>query len=192
MEPPIVYSSRARWCPARSLLGQVFQWWIKDQRQAEAWYLITISSMIVLGMMLQFLIWGVWQHQVSSDSVATVWYWGLQLGIGSFVFIGGFVGVCPGVRIGLNQSRLSVRQGRKSVEVELDGLLECRIISASRYYRDWKYRVESYMTYIPDDVLLIRGQQSVIAVGIHPKIHAALWEAITSMDIPEEVAAHAV
>ena len=174
MASPLVYSSRARWCASRSLLGHVFRRSIENERQAEAWYLIMISSVVVAAIVMQFMAWSFWHEEIQNSSRISMWYWGIQLGVAGLVFIGGFLGYCPRVRASLTESSLSVSQGRRSVELDLSTLTDCRIVSALQYYRKWDCRVEGYMAHIPEDVLLVLGERQSIAIGISPDAHARL------------------
>ena len=124
--------------------------------------------------MIQFMAWSFWHEEIQNSSQISTWYWGIQLGVAGLVFVGGFLGYCPRVRASLTESSLRVSQGRRSVELGLDTLTDCRIVSALQYYRKWNYRVESYMAKIPEDVLLVLGERKSIAIGIDPDAHARL------------------
>ena len=192
MSSSIAYSSRARWCPSRSLLGHVLRLRVKNQKQAEAWYLITIFSVIILLIVMQFLSWSLWHEEIASNHKIALWYWFGQLGAVGLVFFGGLIGYCPRVSIELAGSHLSVSQGQRSVKVNLDSLIDCKIVSALRYYRDWDRRAERYMTHIPDDVLLVFTEREITAIGINPDAHAELIVAINHFDSVEAEVVHAV
>lgn len=189
MNAPLVYSSRARWCPRHSLLGLVFRCRMENARKVEAWYLITISSVIVAAIIAQFMAWSFWHEETTNSTEVANWYWAIQLGVVVFIAVGGFLGYCPGVRVVLTGAAFHVTQGRRYAEVDLNSVIECRIISALRYYRKWDGRSESYMTHIPEDVLLVLADQRSIAVGIDPDTHAGL---LSAMNRSEAVRSDAV
>lgn len=159
-------------------MGYVLRRSVENERQAEAWYLITISSVVIAAVVMQFMAWSFWHEEIQNSSRISMWYWGIQLGLAGLVFVGGFLGYCPRVRAVLTESSISVSQGRRSVELDLDTLTDCRIVSALQYYRKWNCRAESYMAHIPEDVLLVLGEQEVIAIGIDPDAHARLLVAM--------------
>ncbi len=162
-------------------MGYVFRRSTESERRAEAWYLITISSVVVAAVVMQFMAWSFWHEEIQSSPRISMWYWGIQLGLVGLVFVGGFLGYCPRVRAVLTESSLRVSQGRRSIELALDTLTDCRIIPALQYYRKWNYRVDSYMAHIPEDVLLVLGEQESIAIGIAPDAHARLLVAMNRL-----------
>ncbi len=173
-------------------MGYVFRRNIENERQAEAWYLITIFSVVIAATVMQFMAWSFWHEEIQNSLRISMWYWGIQLGLAALVFVGGFLGYCPRVRASLTESSLSVSQGRRSVELGLDTVTDCRIIPALQYYRKWNCRVESYMAHIPEDVLLVLGERKSIAIGIDPGAHARLLVAMNRFDSAEVVEANAV
>lgn len=136
---------------------------------------------------MQFMAWSFWHEEIQNSSRISMWYWGIQSGLVGLVFVGGFLGYCPRVRAVLTGSSLRVSQGRRSVELALDTLTDCRIIPALQYYRKWNCRVESYMAHIPEDVLLVLGEQEAIAIGIAPDAHARLLVAMNRLAEANEV-----
>ncbi len=186
MTPKLVYRCRARWCPSRSLLGHLLQLRAKNWKQAETLYLIAISSIITVLIVMQFLVWSLWHEAITNVPAVAMWYWTCQLGSAVLVFAGGLAGYCPGVKMELTESCLSVSQGQRSAEISLDTSTRCRIVSALQYYREWDSRADRYMTRIPDDVLLVFTDQKVLAIGISSAAHAELLNAMEQSDSAKE------
>ncbi len=174
MASPLVYYGRARWCASRSLLGYLFRCRIENERQAEAWYLITICSVIIAAIVIQFMGWSFWHEEIQNSSRLSMWYWGIQLGMAGVVLFGGLMGYCPRVQAVLTESSIRAIQGRRSAELTVDTLVDYKIVSSLEYYRKWNGQVERYMAHIPDDVLLVFGEEKSIAIGIDPDVHEKL------------------
>ncbi|MDE2825696.1 MAG: hypothetical protein OXL40_00115 [Bacteroidota bacterium] len=191
----ITYSARARWCPSRSLLGRFFLRGVDNrQQQAEAWYIIAISSIIVAVVIVQFISWSLLAGEIAANSRIAMWYWIGQLALGSLILIGGFLGYCPPVNVGVTENLFRVHQGKRSIEFNLASLTGCRIVPALHYYRHWRRRgdVEHFMTHVPSDVLLIFYGQGCIAIGIDSDVHADLIVALNKPDTVEVAAPNVV
>ncbi len=165
---------------------------MKDARQAEAWYLIAISSVVAAAIILQFMIWSLWHEEITNHSQTATWYWWVQLGTAVLIVAGGFIGYCPGVRVVFTGSSIRVSQGIRSVELDMDSVIDYSVIPALRYYRKWDGRVESYMTHIPEDVLLVHGEQEAIAIGVDSHAHALLVAALNRFKGTEVTESNAV
>ena len=190
----ITYSAQARWCPSRSLLGRLFLHRIDNQRQAEAWYIIAISTIIVVVVMAQFMSWSLLVAEITANPTMAMWYWAGQLAVGSLILIGGFLGYCPQVSVVVTEYLLRVRQGKRLFEINLACLTGCRIVSALHYYRHWRQKgnVKHFMAHIPSDVLLIFYGQDCIAIGIDSDAHSALFVALNKPDSVEVIASDVV
>jgi hypothetical protein len=190
----ITYSARARWCPSHSLLGRFFLHRVDNQRQAEAWYLIAISSAIVAVVIVQFISWSLLAAEITTNPVMAMWYWSGQLAIGSLVFIGGILGYCPRVSVAVTENMFRVGQGKRSFETSLASLAGCQIVPALRYHRHWRRRggVEHFMTHVPPDVLLIFYGQDCIAIGIDSDVHSDLLVALNEFECAEVTATNVV
>ena len=186
MTPRLVYHCQARWCPSRSLLGHLLQLRTKNRKQAEALHLIAISSIITVLIVMQFLVWSLWHEAITNDPEISTWYWICQLGSAVLVLAGGLAGYCPGVKMELTESCLSVSQGQRSAEISPNTSTRYRIVSALQYYREWDSRADRYMTRIPDDVLLVFTDQKVLAIGISSAAHAELLNAMELSDSAKE------
>lgn len=165
---------------------------MKDVRQAEAWYLIAISSVVAAAIILQFMIWSLWHEEITNHPQTAIWYWRVQLGIAVLIVAGGFIGYCPGVRVVFTGSSIRVAQGRRRVELDIDSVIDHSVIPALQYYRKWNGHVENYMTHIPKDVLLVHGEQEAIAIGVDPHAHALLAAALNRFDGTEVTESNAV
>ncbi len=194
MAHDITYSARARWCPSRSLLGRFFFHRVDNRRQAEAWYIIAISSIIVVVVIVQFITWSLLAEEIAANSVIAMWYWSVQIVVGSLILIGGFLGYCPRVSVVVKESLFRVRQGKRSFEIDLAYLADCRIVPALHYYRHWRRQgnVEHFMTHVPPDVLLIYYEQGCIAIGIDSDAHSDLLVALNKPDSVEVTAPNVV
>lgn len=172
------------------MLGCFFLHRVENRRQAEAWYIIAISSIIVAVVMVQFISWSLLAGEIAANSVMAIWYWSGQLAIGSLILIGGFLGYCPRVSVAVTENLFRVHQGKRSFEINLASLTGCRIVPALHYYRHWRRRgnVAHFMTHVPSDVLLIFYGQDCIAIGIDSDAHSDLLAALNKSD-PVEVKA---
>ena len=191
----ITYSARARWCPSRSLLGRFFLRGVDNrQQQAEAWYIIAISCIIVAVVIVQFISWSLLAGEIVSNSAVAMWYWFGQLAIFCLILVGGFLGYCPRVNVAVTEKLFRVRQGKQSFEINLASLTGCRIVPALHYYRHWRRRgdVEHFMTHVPSDVLLIFYGQGCIAIGIDSDAHSDLLVALNKPDSVEVAAPNVV
>lgn len=123
-----------------------------------------------------------------------MWYWSVQIAVGSLILIGGFLGYCPRVNVAVTESLFWVRQDKRSFEIDLACLTGFRIVPALRYYRQWRQRgnVEHFMTHIPPDVLLIFHEQGCIAIGIDSDAHSDLLAALKKPDSAEVTAPNVV
>ena len=190
----ITYSARARLCPSRSLLGRFFLRGVDNrQQQAEAWYIIAISCIIVAVVIVQFISWSLLAGEIAANSRIATWYWFGQLAIGSLILIGGFLGYCPRVSVAVTEDLFQVHQGKRSFEIYLARLTGCRIVPALHYYRHWRRRgdIEHFMTHVPSDVLLVFHGKGCIAIGIDSDAHSDLLAALNKPD-PVKVASHNV
>lgn len=195
MVQEITYSARARWCPSRSLLGRFFLRGVDNrQQQAEAWYIIAMSSIIVAVVIVQFISWSLLAGEFADNSRIAMWYWFGQLALGSLILVCGFLGYCPPVNVGVTENLFRVHQGKRSIEIYLASLTGCRIVPALHYYRHWRRRgdVEHFMTHVPSDVLLIFYGQGCIAIGIDSDAHADLLVALNKPDTVEIAAPNVV
>lgn len=130
---------------------------------------------------MQFLSWSLWHEEITGNSGDAMWYWVIQLGVAGFILIGGFIGYTPRVHVALTESSLRVSQGKRSAMIHRNSMIDCRVVSALRYYRDWNRRVDRYMTHTPDDVLLIFTEQKITAIGINSDAHAILLDAMNKV-----------
>ena len=191
----ITYSARARWCPSRSLLGRFFLRGVGNrQQQAEAWYIIAISCIIVAVVIAQFISWSLLAGEIAANSRIASWYWIGQLAIGSLILIGGFLGYCPRVSVAVTENLFRVHQGKRSIEINLASLKGCRVVPSLHYHRHWRRRidVEHFMTHVPSDVLLIFYGQGCIAIGIDSDAHSDLLVALNKPDYVEVAAPNVV
>ena len=191
----ITYSARARWCPSRSLLGQCFLRGVDNrQQQAEAWYIIAISSIIVTVVIVQFMSWSLLAGEIAANSAMAMWYWFGQLAIVSMILIGGFLGYCPRVNVGVTEKLFRVHQGKRSIEINVASLTGCRVVPALHYHRHWRRRedVNHFMTHVPSDVLLIFYGKGCIAIGVDPDAHSNLLVALNKPDSVEVAAPNVV
>ncbi len=194
MAHDITYTARARWCPSRSLLGRFFFHRVDNRRQAEAWYIIAISGIIVVAVIVQFITWSLLAAEITTNPVIAMWYWSLQIAAGSLILIGGFLGYCPRISVGVSEHLFRVRQGKRSFEIDLASLTGLRIVPALHYYRQWRRRgnVEHFMTHVPPDVLLIFYGKGCIAIGIDSDAHSDLLVALNKPDSVEVTAPNVV
>lgn len=194
MAHDITYSARARWCPRRSLLGRFFFHRVDNRRQAEAWYIIAISSIIVVAVIAQFIAWSLLAAEITANPVVALWYWSVQIAVGSLILIGGFLGYCPRVNVAVTEHLFRVRQGKRSFEIDRASLTGLRIVPALHYYRQWRRRVnvEHFMTHVPPDVLLIFYGKGCIAIGIDSDAHSDLLVALNKPDSVEVTAPNVV
>ena len=190
----ITYSARARWCPSRSLLGRFFLRGVDNRQQAEAWYIIAISCIIVAVVIVQFTSWSLLAGEIAANSAMAMWYWSGQLAIGCLILIGGFLGYCPPVSVAVTKNLFRVHQGKRSIEINLASLTGSRIVPSLHYHRHWRRRgdVEHFMTHIPSDILLIFHGQGCIAIGIDSNAHSDLLVALNTPDSVEVAAPNVV
>ena len=143
--------------------------------------------MIVVAVIVQFVSWSLLAAEITANPAMAVWYWSAQLAIGGLILIGGFLGYCPRVSVLVTESLFRICQGKRSFEIDLACLTDCRIVPALHYHRHWRRRrnVEHFITHVPPDVLLIFYGQGYIAIGIDSDAHSDLLVALNKPDSVE-------
>ena len=176
MDSCCVFYGRARFNAARSLLGLWCLRSIRDERKAEAVYLIIASSTIVAGLVGVMAITSLWEMQTTDAAQFWLWPWAVF----GLLVVGCLAGYTPGVRVSVTLDGLEVCQGRRRVDIEFTDIRHCQVVSALAYYRNYAlYRdTQRYMARISEDVLVLVVGCEYIAIGLCPAAHAKLSELI--------------
>ena len=171
-----VFRGRARFDPTRSLLGWFIRLRVRDERQAEAWYLIIVCTGIILSMVGVLIVANVWKESIMTDERAATRFWLWQWIIFGAGFVFGLLGISPGVRVIVYDQMLRVRQGRRSLELGFEDIERCQVLSARTYYREYALFAdgERFMNRTPSDVLLCTVKGRHIAIGLSSSLHVML------------------
>ena len=165
------FSSQASWRPMNSVLALFIRRVCDDRRQAEAWFLIVLSTVVVLSVIAQFLAWSLWHERI-----ATSWFWSAQVTSAVLVLTVGMLGFAPGVTASVGAAALRVTQGRRSVNIHYSCVRSCTIVSAEDFHRVHASAVvwDRFIARMPEDVLLIESDAGRIAVGISSDAHVTI------------------
>lgn len=167
-----VFHGRSRFHPARSILGQLCLRSIKDERKAEAWYLILASATVVAGAIGVMAVTGLWDVLGWDEQQVWLWPWAVF----GLLLASCLVGFVPGVKVELTKLGLVVRQGRRSTDIRFADITRCDVVSALVYYRNYAMYRDTlrYLTRIPEDILVLTVTDRHVAIGFCPVRHADL------------------
>lgn len=177
-----VFHGRARFQPARSILGHLCMWSIKDERKAEAWYLILASTIVVAGAVGVMAVTGLWDVLGWDEQQAWFWPWAAF----GTLLVGCLVGFAPRVEVKLTEFGLVARQGRRSTAIRFADIDRSDIVSALVYYRNYAKYGDTlrYMARIPEDILVLTVSDHHVAIGLCPAKHADLNAIIQKELVP--------
>lgn len=167
-----VFRGRARFHPARSILGRFCTHLIDDERRAEAAYLLAASTTAAIGAIGAMAAASI--MDTSGADLRQFWFW--PWAILGLVLVICLVGFAPGVEVHADEEGLGIRQGRHRYAVPFEDIAHSQVISALVYYRNYALYSDTarFMAHIPKDVLVLTVCNQHVAIGLDPASHAEL------------------
>ena len=162
-----------RFSPLHSLLGQAIRWLVRDQRQAGGVYLIVVSSLILLGILGQFVSWTWMAPQLATEAdarIASRFFW-VQLSALALFLAMALLGVAPAVRVVLREHGIEIRQGSRRCHVLYDTVQRCEAVDALHFHRIYRpYEcVQPFISRATPQILLLDTGSSIVGVGLESK-----------------------
>ena len=179
---PTHFHTPRRFHPAYSLLGRLLRRVCHDTRHAESVYLVVVCSLALLLLLAQYLAWAfVGPAILAAPSGSTAMtFWASQLG-GLLLLIGGAgVGFRPAVYVTLTHDALHLRQGTRTLRLDLHGLGDPKPVTALEAHRHWnRYaRTQPFYSRLADALLLFRTPEGPVLLGLALEDRDALVAAL--------------
>ena len=159
-------------------MGRGLRRFLGDARQAEAWFLITLS-MLGLGLLLaQYFAW-VWLQpaiQAAPGGPVAMAFWisqlsALVLGLGTCV-----VGFTPAITVTMTPEGLHLRRGRHERLLDYEAITSAESIPALLYHRHYgQYAAtQAFVNRMTPRVLMLHTAEAPVALGLPPDDHDAV------------------
>lgn len=169
-----------RFHPAHSLLGGGIRRFVRDPRQAEALFLLSLNVAALALILTNFFAWTWLRPSVLGDpqgSVALVFWTGQVSGVLFFVLTC-VVGFAPAAVITPGDAHLFLRQGQRKAVLPYASITQVESVSALCYYRQYRpyAATQSFLNRVTRDVLVVWADGAPYAIGLPPKHHPVLLE----------------
>ena len=133
-------------------------------------YLVVCSSLVLIFILIQFLLWTWVEASVSADPTGPVAprFFGAQvIGTLLLILVCG-VGWKPSVRVEMAEKYFEVRQGNRTARVEYERIHAFRMVSALDYHRDYRpyADVTSFVCRVTPEVIIVETTGYMIALGL--------------------------
>ena len=167
-----IFRGRARYHPARSILGRICARLIADERRAEACYLIVASTTATLCAIAAMAVTSAGETLGAEGPLFWFWPWAVF----GLTMAACLVGIEAGVEVSADAESLKIQQGGRSHTVKFAEVDRSQIVSALVYYRNYAHYTDTlrFMAHVPEDVLVLTTDDQHIAIGIAPPVHASL------------------
>ncbi len=179
-----------RFHPAHSLLGGGIRRFVRDPRQAEALFLLSLSAIALALILTNFLAWTWLRPAVLGDprsSITLVFWTGQITGVLLFVLTC-VVGFAPAAVIKPGDTHLILRQGRRTAALPYASITQVVSVSALCYYRQYRpyAATQSFLNRVTPDVMIVWADGVPYAIGLPPKHHPVLLEYLRQRISKEE------
>ena len=165
-----------RFDPRCSLLGRGLRRFSRDPLQAEAYFIVALTGLVLLWLLAQYAVWAFVQS-APSDSAAALCFWAVQGGALLFLALTCVVGVAPAAVITCTPGGgLSIRQGRSRLALENAEIQAIKKITPLRYHRhERRYAAtQAFTGRLRHDLLLLRTARGPVVLGLAPEDQAAV------------------
>lgn len=166
---PLTCSIPGRFHPGYSLLGRWMRRRFHDERQAEAWFIVTLAGIVVGLAVAQYLAWTVLQlvHPAPSPTVLGL-FWAAQLALVLLSGLTCLLGKQPPVTVTFGTDALYLHQKPRVVEVRCDRITAAESISALLFHRHYRRYAETrvFVNRVPPTLLLLHTDDGPVVLGL--------------------------
>lgn len=176
---PSFYIPR-RFHPGYSLLGRWLRRATGDARQAEALLIVALAGLLLLLAGGQTLAWTFLQDTLKAAprSPEATAFWLAQFGMALGYVLFGLLGFQPPITITCTPSKLTLRQGARTLVLPYHAITSAVLVSALHFHRHWRRYAAThvFVNRIPDSLLLLRTTSGPVVLGLSAEDQAALLE----------------
>ena len=156
----------AQFNPMFSIAGRLIRHWSADERQAGAYFLMVLPTLVVGLVMLQFSLWTYLETYTSGPRAAEI-LWTLQVIAVLAVVSTAVLGWSPRLHLRLAADTLQLQHGKRHAAVVVSELITVTLVDADRYHRDYRpyTHVHSFVVRSAPRVLVAKTPEATYGIG---------------------------
>lgn len=159
-----------RFHPACSLLGRLIRWRVRDERRAEALYIVTLAVVVMGVLLVQYTAWAFLKTPILAAPRGTLamTFWLAQVGSVLLVLLAGAFGFKPAVHVRCTPTALLVRQGIRTLHLAIEDIGEATLVPATTVHQHYRRyaATQVFASWYTPTMLLLTAPYGPVVLGL--------------------------